>query len=262
MSLRWKNVNTNTIAYPVTATFFSHLRRCPAKCGSEPDCGWSVAKSSECVQQYDYNNSVVVVVVVVPPAFSFFFFGYCIVSAKIRTESPCFCLRTPYIVQSRHACVRISFIVFFFSSLHFFHSHTSFSVRYTTSYHIISYDIIRTLLLFAILWLRNIWDWLIDQLINQSINWLTRALHILRPTAKSQIVHLFVGWTVSLLKWGLSFKMARSYYSYSGRRQKYYWPNAQLNVWILIMLATGATILGVFASFITIQQQMDLGIPW
>jgi hypothetical protein len=57
--------------------------------------------------------------------------------------------------------------------------------------------------------------------------------------------------------------MARSSYT-SARvvRQRYYWPQGQLNFWNFIMLAAGGTILGVFAAFINIQQRMDLGVPW
>ncbi|MCJ1256707.1 hypothetical protein MMC24_004531 [Lignoscripta atroalba] len=46
------------------------------------------------------------------------------------------------------------------------------------------------------------------------------------------------------------------------RRRKYHWPEAQLNIWIIIMLAASATCLGVFANFMTIQQQLRVGIPW
>lgn len=45
-------------------------------------------------------------------------------------------------------------------------------------------------------------------------------------------------------------------------RERYFWPNAQLNVWTLVALAAGATILGIFAEFIQIQNQMDLEQPW
>lgn len=45
-------------------------------------------------------------------------------------------------------------------------------------------------------------------------------------------------------------------------RTKYHWPALQLNFWLLIMLVGSATILGVFANFITIQNQLRLGIPW
>jgi len=57
--------------------------------------------------------------------------------------------------------------------------------------------------------------------------------------------------------------MARSSYT-SARvvRQRYFWPQGQLNFWTFIMLAAGGTILGVFAAFITIQQRMDLLVPW
>jgi hypothetical protein len=45
-------------------------------------------------------------------------------------------------------------------------------------------------------------------------------------------------------------------------RQSYYWPDQQLNFWILVMIAAGGTLIGVFASFIVDQQQLQLGIPW
>ena len=46
-------------------------------------------------------------------------------------------------------------------------------------------------------------------------------------------------------------------------RQSYYWPDQQLNFWIIIMLATGGVLIGVFASFIVDQQRLGgLGIPW
>ncbi|KAF2738313.1 hypothetical protein EJ04DRAFT_532530 [Polyplosphaeria fusca] len=45
-------------------------------------------------------------------------------------------------------------------------------------------------------------------------------------------------------------------------RQKYYWPDAQLNLWMIIMLATAGTILGVFAEFMVIQSQTKQGTPW
>ncbi len=46
------------------------------------------------------------------------------------------------------------------------------------------------------------------------------------------------------------------------RRRKYHWPEAQLNFWLIIFLASSATVLGIFAFFITVQQQMSVGIPW
>ncbi|KXT10562.1 hypothetical protein AC579_1804 [Pseudocercospora musae] len=46
-------------------------------------------------------------------------------------------------------------------------------------------------------------------------------------------------------------------------RQSYYWPDWQLNVWIIIMLAAGGVLVGVFASFVVVQSHLGhLGIPW
>lgn len=45
-------------------------------------------------------------------------------------------------------------------------------------------------------------------------------------------------------------------------RTKYHWPAMQLNFWLLIMLIGASTILGIYASFITVQQQLEVGIPW
>jgi len=46
------------------------------------------------------------------------------------------------------------------------------------------------------------------------------------------------------------------------RVKKYHWPDAQLNFWIIIMLAAASLECGVFANFMTIQSQMKLGVPW
>ncbi|EMD00114.1 hypothetical protein BAUCODRAFT_119666 [Baudoinia panamericana UAMH 10762] len=45
-------------------------------------------------------------------------------------------------------------------------------------------------------------------------------------------------------------------------RQSYYWPDQQLNFWIIIMLATGGVLIGVFAAFLQDQQRFGLKIPW
>ncbi|KAK3059570.1 hypothetical protein LTS18_010528, partial [Coniosporium uncinatum] len=45
-------------------------------------------------------------------------------------------------------------------------------------------------------------------------------------------------------------------------REKYFWPDAQLNFWTIIILATSGTIWGVFAEFMDIQNRMGLGTPW
>ncbi|KAF6789690.1 hypothetical protein CMUS01_04599 [Colletotrichum musicola] len=46
------------------------------------------------------------------------------------------------------------------------------------------------------------------------------------------------------------------------RVHRYQWPGIQLNLWILIMTVASCLIIGVFASFIEIQQQLLLPIPW
>ena len=43
---------------------------------------------------------------------------------------------------------------------------------------------------------------------------------------------------------------------------RYHWPYAQLNFWLLIMLVGSSTILGVFASFVVVQNALAVGIPW
>ena len=43
---------------------------------------------------------------------------------------------------------------------------------------------------------------------------------------------------------------------------KYHWPAIQLNVWMLVMLISACTIVGIFGSFITTQQILLLPIPW
>ncbi|KAF2237448.1 hypothetical protein EV356DRAFT_574233 [Viridothelium virens] len=45
-------------------------------------------------------------------------------------------------------------------------------------------------------------------------------------------------------------------------RQRYYWPDLQLNFWILTALAAASIVLGINAQFLVIQKQMRLGIPW
>ncbi|KAM0277448.1 hypothetical protein ACHAQH_005814 [Verticillium albo-atrum] len=46
------------------------------------------------------------------------------------------------------------------------------------------------------------------------------------------------------------------------KTHRYQWPGVQLNVWILIMLIAAGFIMGAFATFIQIQQQLLLPIPW
>ncbi|KAI1198783.1 hypothetical protein F5X97DRAFT_298270 [Nemania serpens] len=46
------------------------------------------------------------------------------------------------------------------------------------------------------------------------------------------------------------------------RVHRYHWPAIQLNVWMIVMLAASFLIIGVFGSFIDMQQQLDLNVPW
>jgi len=46
------------------------------------------------------------------------------------------------------------------------------------------------------------------------------------------------------------------------RIHKYHWPAVQLNLWMLIMLISACCIIGVFATFIQIQQVLLLPVPW
>ncbi|KAI0179630.1 hypothetical protein GGR52DRAFT_568402 [Hypoxylon sp. FL1284] len=46
------------------------------------------------------------------------------------------------------------------------------------------------------------------------------------------------------------------------RIHRYHWPAIQLNVWMLIMLAASCCIIGIFATFIGVQQHLGLYIPW
>jgi hypothetical protein len=43
---------------------------------------------------------------------------------------------------------------------------------------------------------------------------------------------------------------------------QYNWPTIPFNLWLFVMLVSASTILGVFASFIQIQQQLLIPIPW
>jgi hypothetical protein len=56
--------------------------------------------------------------------------------------------------------------------------------------------------------------------------------------------------------------MARTVASAVVVRQKYFWPDVQLNIWTIIMLATAGTVLGINAQFMQIQSQMRLPTPW
>lgn len=45
-------------------------------------------------------------------------------------------------------------------------------------------------------------------------------------------------------------------------RQRYYWPDLQLNFWILTIIIAASVVLGINAQFLVVQNQMRLGIPW
>ena len=45
-------------------------------------------------------------------------------------------------------------------------------------------------------------------------------------------------------------------------RRKYRWPAAQLNFWLFIVLVSCSSVLGIFASFSSIQSQLGVGTPW
>lgn len=46
------------------------------------------------------------------------------------------------------------------------------------------------------------------------------------------------------------------------RKRTYQWPEAQLNFWLIVMLAASATITGVFGYFLSVQNQFKVGSPW
>ncbi|KAI1812492.1 hypothetical protein GGS20DRAFT_20026 [Poronia punctata] len=46
------------------------------------------------------------------------------------------------------------------------------------------------------------------------------------------------------------------------RVHRYHWPAIQLNIWMLVMLAASLLIVGVFGTFISVQQQLGLDVPW
>lgn len=44
--------------------------------------------------------------------------------------------------------------------------------------------------------------------------------------------------------------------------RRYQWPEIQLNIWIIVVLAGSATCLGIFSWLMTVQSQMNLETPW
>lgn len=45
-------------------------------------------------------------------------------------------------------------------------------------------------------------------------------------------------------------------------RRKYRWPAMQLNFWLFIVLVSASSVLGIFASFSSVQSQLGIGTPW
>lgn len=45
-------------------------------------------------------------------------------------------------------------------------------------------------------------------------------------------------------------------------RRKYHWPDIQLNIWLIVVLAGSGACLGMYAWLMTVQTQLDLGTPW
>lgn len=45
-------------------------------------------------------------------------------------------------------------------------------------------------------------------------------------------------------------------------RRRYQWPELQLNIWLITVLAGSGTCLGIFAWFMVVQSQLHLGTPW
>jgi len=40
------------------------------------------------------------------------------------------------------------------------------------------------------------------------------------------------------------------------------WPTQQFNLWLVLVITTAAVLIGIFASFIQDQNQLQLGVPW
>ncbi|BCR93548.1 uncharacterized protein AKAW2_10594A [Aspergillus luchuensis] len=49
---------------------------------------------------------------------------------------------------------------------------------------------------------------------------------------------------------------------YHRRPRRYHWPELQLNIWIIVVLSSSAICLGIFAWFMTVQNDLGLEVPW
>jgi len=52
-----------------------------------------------------------------------------------------------------------------------------------------------------------------------------------------------------------------TYRTFRGRTE-FVWPQQQFNLWLVLVITTACVLIGIFASFIQDQTQMQLGIPW
>lgn len=61
-----------------------------------------------------------------------------------------------------------------------------------------------------------------------------------------------------------SSSMARSEVTIVRERvtESYYWPDQQINFWVIIVLVTGGVLIGINADFMIDQGQLGVGIPW
>ncbi|KAK2764173.1 hypothetical protein FQN53_007043, partial [Emmonsiellopsis sp. PD_33] len=56
--------------------------------------------------------------------------------------------------------------------------------------------------------------------------------------------------------------MSSSEFSSLPAGRRFLWPEIQLNIWILVVLAGSASCLGIFGWFMVVQTQMELRTPW
>ncbi|ATY66163.1 hypothetical protein CCM_00465 [Cordyceps militaris CM01] len=65
---------------------------------------------------------------------------------------------------------------------------------------------------------------------------------------------------------GLSSTLTPSSVAHDGRRivhvRTYDWPPYQVNIWLFVMLLAASSVLGVLATFMQTQSQLDLPVPW
>ncbi|EEP82578.1 predicted protein [Uncinocarpus reesii 1704] len=55
---------------------------------------------------------------------------------------------------------------------------------------------------------------------------------------------------------------ASEYTTSTAYLRKFHWPEIQLNIWLLVVLTSAATCLGIFSWFMVVQAQMEQASPW